>query len=521
MHNGAEGFTNSDEAGEGGALYFAAGSQGTLETDAITSNTATGSAAGFPRLLASAQGGGLFATGANLTINLSTVSNNLATAGPGGTDESGGTAEGGGLYLQGGTVALTQSTIAGNAAQGGRGGRPIDGDVTVGGEGLGGGLCVSNGSNATITITGDTFFQNTATGGHGGLGGSRTAGGRGGGGEGGAVAVGDLLSGAPGVTVNMTNDTIAANVAEGGDGGTGGGGPAHHGGAGGIGGGAAGGGISANGGAITLLNDTIAGSSRFAAKPTKGNSAVPASGGFASGGKGAQALGGIAQGGGLFDSGGTGGTPIFMTLQNTIVANNSFHHDLKPDVSGFFIAQDHNLIGDAFGGYGFGGSDLTGVDPHLAALAFNGGRTQTMLLIAGPAIDAADDNVAPLTDQRGITRPQGTAADIGAVEDVNLTFAIVSGNNQTAKRGTEFKPLVVELTENGNPIAGVIISFNVVGLGTGGGGKLNHAHVTTNSKGQASVTLTANSKTGVFSVGALLARVAGASPVLRFTLRNS
>jgi hypothetical protein len=43
--------------------------------------------------------------------------------------------------------------------------------------------------------------------------------------------------------------------------------------------------------------------------------------------------------------------------------------------------------------------------------------TQTYaLLAASPAIDAADDLLAPLTDQRGITRPQGTHADIGAYE---------------------------------------------------------------------------------------------------------
>jgi hypothetical protein len=50
-------------------------------------------------------------------------------------------------------------------------------------------------------------------------------------------------------------------------------------------------------------------------------------------------------------------------------------------------------------------------------LAGNGGPTQTHALLAGsPAIDAADDGSAPATDQRGVARPQGQHADIGAYE---------------------------------------------------------------------------------------------------------
>jgi len=180
VHNTAQGFTNT---GEGGALYFAAGSFGTLATDAIASNTATGGGA------VAAQGGGLFATGASLlNINLTTtITDNLATAGPGGSGGggNGGTAQGGGLYLQGGTVMINQSTIAGNAAQGGRGGSAVQG--APGGDGLGGGVYVT-GSNATITITGDTFFQNNATGGDGGLGGAGNTPGAGGNGGAGEVA---------------------------------------------------------------------------------------------------------------------------------------------------------------------------------------------------------------------------------------------------------------------------------------------------------------------------------------------
>ena len=53
----------------------------------------------------------------------------------------------------------------------------------------------------------------------------------------------------------------------------------------------------------------------------------------------------------------------------------------------------------------------------LGPLADNGGPTHTMLPIPfSPAIDAADCGISSATDQRGISRPQGPACDIGAVE---------------------------------------------------------------------------------------------------------
>jgi CSLREA domain-containing protein len=66
-------------------------------------------------------------------------------------------------------------------------------------------------------------------------------------------------------------------------------------------------------------------------------------------------------------------------------------------------------------------TDLTGTDPLLAKLASNGGPTQTQALQAGsPAIDhgGTSANGCPPTDQRGVTRPQGPACDIGAFEFV-------------------------------------------------------------------------------------------------------
>src|SRR5690606_18945172 len=68
-------------------------------------------------------------------------------------------------------------------------------------------------------------------------------------------------------------------------------------------------------------------------------------------------------------------------------------------------------------------TDLSGVDPALAALADNGGPTPTRLPHPGsPAIDRIPpgtpllcDGTDPV-DQRGVHRPQGDGCDVGAVE---------------------------------------------------------------------------------------------------------
>ena len=66
------------------------------------------------------------------------------------------------------------------------------------------------------------------------------------------------------------------------------------------------------------------------------------------------------------------------------------------------------------------GPNILNVNPLLDPLANNGGLTQTHALLSGsPAIDASTTGEA--TDQRGVTRPQGTNYDIGAFEvAVNL-----------------------------------------------------------------------------------------------------
>ncbi len=114
-----------------------------------------------------------------------------------------------------------------------------------------------------------------------------------------------------------------------------------------------------------------------------------------------------------------GNSGASLTLLNTIVAGNSGQQCMiAPYGSGAvsLTSLGHNVIGDDSCGAPAGG-DLTAADPVLGPLAANGGPTWTHALRTGsPAIDAADPDASPATDQRGTARPQGAGPDVGAFE---------------------------------------------------------------------------------------------------------
>jgi CSLREA domain-containing protein len=123
----------------------------------------------------------------------------------------------------------------------------------------------------------------------------------------------------------------------------------------------------------------------------------------------AQTAGGIQQG-----SGGT------IKLKNSLVATN---HGVATDCGGSLTSQGHNLIGNTDGCTVTGaagdqiGAGASPIDPHVGPLQDNGGGAFThALLFDSPAIDAGSLASCASTDQRGITRPQGTGCDIGAYE---------------------------------------------------------------------------------------------------------
>ena len=100
-------------------------------------------------------------------------------------------------------------------------------------------------------------------------------------------------------------------------------------------------------------------------------------------------------------------------LKNSIVANNTGGNCATFSAP---TSLGHNLESGtdcAFNGPG----DLQSTNPMLGPLVNNGGQTETHALLPGsPAIDAGDNVGCPATDQRGVSRPQGLACDIGAYE---------------------------------------------------------------------------------------------------------
>ncbi len=71
---------------------------------------------------------------------------------------------------------------------------------------------------------------------------------------------------------------------------------------------------------------------------------------------------------------------------------------------------------------GYPGTNNLDADPLLGPLQDNGGYTWTMALQSGSAaINTGFDTSCPLTDQRGVTRPQGAHCDRGAYELVDTT----------------------------------------------------------------------------------------------------
>jgi hypothetical protein len=129
-------------------------------------------------------------------------------------------------------------------------------------------------------------------------------------------------------------------------------------------------------------------------------------------------------GGGMWnDNGGT------VNLKNSIVAGNGAN-SAGPDChnAATLASLDYNLVGDDSGcSFTPQTNDQVNVDPLLGELQDNGGPTETRALLLGSsAIDAiptgscTDHRGMPITvDQRGVSRPQGAACDVGAYEAVH------------------------------------------------------------------------------------------------------
>jgi uncharacterized repeat protein (TIGR01451 family) len=344
--------------------------------------------------------GGILNNG-TVALSDSTVSGNTAT--PGTSPNFGG----GGIANQDGSVALTNSTVSGNSASVGSVRNGVGGILSVGGS-----VTLTNstvsGNNATSDVSFSTTVGGIAIGGFTGPASLALTGSTVSGNSGSALsdAFGGILESAPGAHVTVVNSTVSANSASA----TGGPGAFS----------SAVGGISNSGGTLSLTSVTLA-----------GNSVSEPNGGF---------LPPVAGVSNFFDGS--------LTAQNGLVAGQSG----GPNCYGFTASSDggYNLEDGTSCGFTAANNSLSNTDPLLdpAGLKDNGGPTQTIALQPGsPAIDAISPSAngcgtTITTDQRGITRPQGSGCDIGAFEvvpagaDLSITKSgapnpVLSGNRLT------------------------------------------------------------------------------------------
>jgi hypothetical protein len=430
--------------GWGGAVYNQEG-QVHLDQAQFAFNSATGGGGMLvpDYAAASGYGGALHSSGGSVTVRLSTFASNKATSLGGRGTPSG---SGGALCLIDALLTCTESQFLGNVAQGANGGHYGSG------EGLGGALfslgevnlsrCLFHSNSAIgpfnmgqdqahgngkggaiyalgpLSVTACTFVENLAQGGAGGALYMKPF--DGGLGLGGGIYNAFML--------HLTDSTFVRNVARGGNSGQGAGGNGN-------GGAGLGGGLYQAGSAdlvnVTMATNLAAGGnidySSFDPRPQAGPGLggafyqeagdghllnVTLAGNSAAGGTGPGIPAGAGVGGAIYSTNGT------IWLGNTIVANSvSGGNAFGPLLDG-----GHNLSSDNTCAFTNSGS-LNNTDPKLGPLADNGGLTLTLALLAGsPAIDAGDDTLAPAYDQRGVRRPQGAHADLGAFECIERAW---------------------------------------------------------------------------------------------------
>jgi VCBS repeat-containing protein len=283
----------------------------------------------------------------------------------------------------------------------------------------GGGIRINSG--ASLVLTNSTISNNSSGGSFGGAG-IANAGGT-------VNVINSTISGntstygggiASQGTLTVTNSTISGNTAS-----------------------LFGGGVIA-GGTVTLINSTIANNTADSDNNGSGD------------------------GGGFANFGGT------TTAKNTIIAGNFDAGNQATDVFGNITGNANNLIGSLTGASGtigtgsditFASAGITNINQVLAALANNGGTTQTHALVAGSAaINAGNNALIPggvTTDQRGtgFKRISGGTVDIGAYEVQNnnptATNDSITTNEDTAVNGNV-------LTNDTDPDTGDILTVSAV-----------------------------------------------------------
>jgi hypothetical protein len=476
LAKGGDSGSGGGGAGLGGAIY----NQGQLviERSTLLQNEALGGNSGLA--VNNSGGGGIYNSGADGGTNPRGGGFGSGFVATGSSGGAGGnvTAGGGGGFRPTENGTAGTSTGAGGGPAVGLGGAGAAGGA--GGDGSGGG-----GSTAGLAgVSGGGF-------GVGGLGGT----GGGGGGVGGGGGGTPKPSGAGGGGFGGGGGSGISNGASGGNGGFGGGGggagSGGTAGAGGFGagsggtyvgggGGGMGGAIFNHQGTVTVTNSTLSGNTADGGTTGSGGTSGQGFGGaiFNLNGTVSLTFSTIAfntadSGGGLYDLGymATDGAQAYSAsatlsgsiLANTVGANDAVVQHPSTVANGSsniapttVTATDPNIVvTHSNTGGTFSGSPIT-TDPNLGSLSLNGGDTPTHAIMnSSPAFDAGG-NCALTTDQRGITRPQGAACDLGAFElevaapppPVDRTVTLAYSSKKKAFKGKLAAPDNTECAAN-------------------------------------------------------------------------
>ncbi|PYS51190.1 MAG: hypothetical protein DMG13_19105 [Acidobacteria bacterium] len=317
---------------------------------------------------------------------------------------------GGGIYNIFGTLTLANSTVSGNSSSLYYGGGIFN-------------------QQATLMVTNSSISGNST---------SST--------EGGGGGIANYLA-----TLTVANSTVSGNSA------------------------LSGGGLYSYGGPLVVTNSTVAGN--FATWAGGGTLSLTALTMINDTLSGNSAL----YGGGVFND-----NKGMLTVKNTILAistgGNCYLASAVPTSGGHNLSDDNTCTS-----FLTATGDLNGTPPGLdpAGLQNNGGSTQTIALLStSPAVDAIPisptnycmltDGITPVaTDQRGVTRPQGPACDIGAFElqppplvihitsPVNATYLI----NQLVASNYSCSDSVALVSSCAGPVASGA-DFDTASLGT-------------------------------------------------------
>ena len=424
----------------GGAIYNNGGAL-LIEDGTFFQNSAEGGPGSIGMMFApgpggAAAGGGIFSAGGSLTLRRGTLDLNTVRGGPGAGGLSGGVgglASGGAVALQDSRADASNCVFTRNTANGGLGGR-----LALGGMGRGAAISCEGGM---ANLTDCSLSVNQVSAGAGQPEGVPAAEGRGGGffHSGTSIVLRVFFQ------LNTASGAGASRRPQNNPGGPGNGGGIYNsgaltvlqgafvdnaafGGPGSIqegtfnppvfkaGGDGSGGGIY-NAGDLRVINTTFAeneairGSGAVSTSPPATGPAGQQYGSaiFNSSAGSTELLNTtVARNGGVGGAVHTVAAPFL--LQNSIVALND-----GADCAGQVTDGGNNISSGSSCAFGPGSRNNT--DPQLAPLANNGGSTPTFALLPNsPALDSANSANAPAIDQRGVPRPQGVRADIGAYE---------------------------------------------------------------------------------------------------------